>query len=69
MVASIKPHRDEVGLADGLMLIGGQWVAAGDGQTWDHRHPATGEHVAGCPAIESYTELKTVLLPFTDEMM
>ena len=35
MVASITPHRDEVGRA----------------------------------AIESYTELKTVLLPFTGEMM
>ena len=32
MVASIKPHRDEIGLSDGLLL-------------------------------------KTVLLPFTDEMM
>src|SRR5262249_13068349 len=49
MVASIKPHRDEVGLSDGLMLIDGTWSAAGDGQTWDHRHPATGEHVASFP--------------------
>jgi len=45
MVASIKPHLDEVGLVDGLLLIDGQWGPAGDGQTWDHRHPATGEHV------------------------
>jgi hypothetical protein len=28
MVASITPHRDEVGLGDGLMLIDGRWVAA-----------------------------------------
>jgi hypothetical protein len=28
MVASIKPHRDELGLGDGLMLIGGRWTAA-----------------------------------------
>ena len=49
MVASIKPHRDEVGLADGLMLIGGAWTAAQSGQTWDHSHPATGEHVASFP--------------------
>ena len=49
MVASIKPHRDEIGLSDGLMLIDGQWVAAGSGQTWNHRHPATGEDVASFP--------------------
>jgi aldehyde dehydrogenase (NAD+) len=49
MVASIKPHLDEVGLRDGLLLIDGQWVPAADGQTWDHRHPATGEHVASFP--------------------
>ena len=49
MVASIKPHRDEIGLADGLMLIDGQWVAALGGETWIHRHPATGEDVASFP--------------------
>jgi aldehyde dehydrogenase (NAD+) len=49
VVASIKPHRDEVGLADGLMLIDGTWTAARDGQTWIHRHPATGEEVASFP--------------------
>ncbi len=49
MVASIKPHRDEVGLTDGLMLIGGEWAAARSGQVWDHGHPATGEHVASFP--------------------
>ena len=26
MVASIKPHRDEVGLGDGLLLIDGKWT-------------------------------------------
>ena len=30
--------------------------------------PAMGRE-GGRPAIEAYTELKTVLLPFTDEMM
>jgi acyl-CoA reductase-like NAD-dependent aldehyde dehydrogenase len=126
MVASIKPHRDELGLSDGLMLIDGTWSAAQDGKTWDHSHPATGAgrlvpgrrarrrgpggardikramrmtkairagtvgingyqlepHAAfggynqsglgregGRAAVEAYTELKTVLLPFTDEMM
>ena len=49
MVASIKPHRDEVGLGDGLLLIGGEWVPASSGETWDHRHPATGEDVASFP--------------------
>ena len=49
MVASIKPHRDEVGLADEEMLIDGQWAAALAGQTWSHRHPATGEDVASFP--------------------
>jgi hypothetical protein len=53
LVASIKPQRDELGLADGLMLIDGTWAAAQDGRA----------------AIESYTELKTVLLPNSDEMM
>jgi aldehyde dehydrogenase (NAD+) len=49
MVASIKPHRDEVGLADQEMLVDGQWTAARAGQTWSHRHPATGEDVATFP--------------------
>jgi aldehyde dehydrogenase (NAD+) len=49
MVASIKPHRDEVGLSDGLMLIAGEWVPARSGQTWEHSHPATGEQVASFP--------------------
>ena len=49
MVASIKPHRDEIGLTDGLMLIDGQWSPAQDGQTWSHTHPATGEEVASFP--------------------
>jgi aldehyde dehydrogenase (NAD+) len=49
MVASIKPHRDEIGLTDGLMLIDGSWVAAQDGQGWNHSHPATGEDVASFP--------------------
>src|SRR5437764_4740634 len=49
MVASIKPHRDELGLGDGHMLIDGDWVAAADEATWSHRHPATGEQVAAFP--------------------
>ena len=49
MVASIKPHRDELGLGDGRMLIGGRWVEAAGQTTWSHRHPATGEQVASFP--------------------
>ena len=36
MVASIKPHRDEIGLSDGLLLIDGTWVAGRSGETWSH---------------------------------
>jgi aldehyde dehydrogenase (NAD+) len=53
MVASIKPHRDEVGLADGQMLIDGRWTAAESSRTWEHRHPATGEDVASFPIAEA----------------
>ncbi len=49
MVASITPHRDELGLGDGLMLIDGHWAPAADGGSWTHRHPATGEQVASFP--------------------
>jgi aldehyde dehydrogenase (NAD+) len=49
MVASIKPHRDEIGLSDGLMLIDGTWTAGQAGETWNHLHPATGEEVASFP--------------------
>jgi aldehyde dehydrogenase (NAD+) len=49
MAASIKPYRDELGVGDGLMLIGGEWTAGTAGGGWDHVHPATGEHVASFP--------------------
>jgi aldehyde dehydrogenase (NAD+) len=49
MVASIKPHRDELGLADGRMLIDGEWTAGTAEAGWSHRHPATGEEVAAFP--------------------
>ncbi|HEX4290632.1 MAG TPA: aldehyde dehydrogenase family protein, partial [Trebonia sp.] len=49
MIASVKPQRDEVGLVDGRMLIGGEWVSAASGITWCHTHPATGEQVASFP--------------------
>ncbi len=49
MVASIKPHADEVGLADGQLLIDGSWGPAETEETWRHSHPATGEDVASFP--------------------
>jgi aldehyde dehydrogenase (NAD+) len=49
MVASIKPHRDEIGLSEGLMLIDGTWTAGQSGEGWNHSHPATGEQVASFP--------------------
>jgi aldehyde dehydrogenase (NAD+) len=49
MVTSIKPHRDEIGLSDGLLLIDGAWTAGQSGETWSHLHPATGEEVASFP--------------------
>jgi acyl-CoA reductase-like NAD-dependent aldehyde dehydrogenase len=57
VVASIKPHRDAIGLSDGLHAAFG-----------GHRQSGIGRE-SGRPAIESYTELKAVLLPLTDEMM
>src|SRR4051812_45212731 len=49
MVASIKPYRDAIGLTDGLLLVGGDWQHARGGETWTHRHPATGEEVGAFP--------------------
>jgi aldehyde dehydrogenase (NAD+) len=45
MSISIKPWRDAAGLVEERLLIDGNWVAAGDGRTWTHNHPATGEEV------------------------
>ena len=45
MVLSIKPHRDALGLTEGQLLVDGAWRPAGDGRTWSHAHPATGEEV------------------------
>jgi aldehyde dehydrogenase (NAD+) len=42
---TLRPHRDEVGLKDGQLLVDGGWRPAGDGATWTHRHPATGEEI------------------------
>jgi aldehyde dehydrogenase (NAD+) len=42
-VITLAPHREAVGLKDGLLHVGGTWRSAADGATWTHRHPATGE--------------------------
>jgi len=49
MVASIKTHRDEVGLTDGQLLIDGSWGPGASDEAWTHSHPATGEDVAAFP--------------------
>ena len=53
MAASIKPYRDELGVGDGLLLIDGEWSAGESGESWDHLHPATGEHVASFPVASA----------------
>src|SRR5690242_15898940 len=45
MGITVNPHRAEVGLKDGLLMINGTWRAAADEATWTHRHPASGEVV------------------------
>ena len=45
MTLTLAPHRDELGLKDGRLLLGGEWRPAADGATWTHRHPATGEEI------------------------
>ncbi|GAB3457497.1 aldehyde dehydrogenase family protein [Actinophytocola sediminis] len=49
MTLTLRPHRDEVGLKDGQLLVGGTWRPAADGATWSHRHPATGEVIGEFP--------------------
>ena len=55
MVASIKPQRDEVGLGDGRMLIGGAWCRQGPARPGSTLHPATGEQVASFPVAGAAT--------------
>ncbi len=42
---TMQPRVDSLGLKPGQLLINGQWRAAGDGATWTHHHPATGEAI------------------------
>jgi len=54
MTLTLRQRRDEVGLTDGQLLVGGTWRPAADGATWSHRHPATGEVIGEFPvATES----------------
>lgn len=43
MTLTLRPHRDEVGLKDGRLLIDGEWRSSE--RSWTHRHPATGEEI------------------------
>ncbi|HWD03862.1 MAG TPA: aldehyde dehydrogenase family protein [Amycolatopsis sp.] len=45
MTLTVLPHRDAAGLKAGQLFIGGEWVAARDGATWTHHHPATSEEI------------------------
>ena len=45
MTLTLRPHRDELGLRDGQLLVDGKWRPAADGATWTHVHPATGESI------------------------
>ncbi|HEX4705488.1 MAG TPA: aldehyde dehydrogenase family protein [Pseudonocardiaceae bacterium] len=45
MTLTVAPHREALGLKDGLLYVDGTWRAAEDGATWTHKHPATGETV------------------------
>jgi aldehyde dehydrogenase (NAD+) len=42
---TLRPHRDEVGLKNGQLLVDGDWRPAADGATWTHLHPASGEEI------------------------
>jgi aldehyde dehydrogenase (NAD+) len=53
MVASIKSHRDDVGLTDGELLIDGSWGSGTGEQGWTHSHPATGEDVGSFPVASA----------------
>ncbi|HET9139270.1 aldehyde dehydrogenase family protein, partial [Actinophytocola sp.] len=49
MTLTLRPYRDKLGLSDGQLLIGGDTRPAATGQTWTHRHPATGEDIGEFP--------------------
>jgi aldehyde dehydrogenase (NAD+) len=46
---TLAAHRDEIGLRDGRLLVDGAWRDAGDGATWTHLHPASGEPIGAFP--------------------
>src|SRR5438034_43882 len=45
MTLTVLPERDKLGLRDGRLFIDGEWTDGGDGETWTHVHPATGEEI------------------------
>jgi aldehyde dehydrogenase (NAD+) len=49
MTLTLRSRRDEVGLKDGQLLIDGKWRPGASGETWTHKHPATGEAIGDFP--------------------
>ncbi|KAA9151552.1 aldehyde dehydrogenase [Amycolatopsis acidicola] len=45
MTLTVQPHRESVGLKTGQLYLDGQWGPGSGGETWTHRHPATGEAI------------------------
>ncbi|WP_263252126.1 aldehyde dehydrogenase family protein [Saccharopolyspora rosea] len=43
MTLTVRQHRDDAALKEGLLLVDGQWRQGAS--TWTHHHPATGEEV------------------------
>ncbi|MGW4590972.1 aldehyde dehydrogenase family protein [Amycolatopsis thermoflava] len=45
MTLTVQPHRESVGLKTGQLYLDGQWGPGTGGDSWTHRHPATGEEI------------------------
>ena len=56
MTLTVREHREQAGLTEGMLLVDGQWQQARDNATWSHHHPATGE-VVGEFAIASSADV------------
>ncbi|AHH96785.1 aldehyde dehydrogenase family protein [Kutzneria viridogrisea] len=53
MTLTVTPHREAVGLKDGLLHVDGRWRPGREGRTWTHHHPATGEAVGSFAVAEA----------------
>ncbi|WP_020495411.1 aldehyde dehydrogenase family protein [Sciscionella marina] len=45
MTISMLGHRDELGLAEGQLLVDGAWREGAKSEQWTHVHPASGEEI------------------------